>query len=157
MLVRKLKGSVYLIQAFAYLHKSMYVKGTCKNNRLETYNVQENKPPSYIIMPGWTFKTFWSAIIQTILIYTALYVPFKLSFIPQGTSLPFWDFCDTLVDFLFICDLFVNFLSAYERRDGTIEARPKMIARKYLRSWFIVDFIACIPVDVFEPLFLGSS
>ena len=82
MLVRKLRGSVYLIQAFAFLHKSMYVKGTCKNNRLEAYNTRESKPPSYIIMPHWKFKTFWSAIIQTILIYTALYVPYKLSFIP---------------------------------------------------------------------------
>ena len=108
-------------------------------------------------MPHWKFKTFWSAIIQTILIYTALYVPYKLSFIPQGTKLPFWDFCDNIVDFLFFCDLFVNFLSAYENRDGTFETRPKLIAKKYIRSWFLVDFIACIPVDIFEPLFLGSS
>lgn len=41
MLVRKLRGSVYLIQAFAFLHKSMYVKGTQKNNRLEAFNTQE--------------------------------------------------------------------------------------------------------------------
>jgi len=84
-------------------------------------------------------------------------VPFKLSFIPPGDAVPFWDTFDTIVDILFITDLFVNFLSAYEKRDGTYESRPKMIAIKYLKSWFIVDFIACIPVDVFEPLFLNHA
>ena len=71
--------------------------------------------------------------------------------------MPFWDTIDTIVDILFITDLFVNFVSAYEKRDGSYETRPKMIALKYLKSWFIVDFIACIPVDVFEPLFLNSD
>ena len=81
-------------------------------------------------------------------------MPFKLSFIPPGEAIPFWDTIDTIVDILFIMDLFVNFITAYEMRDGTIETRPKVIANRYLRSWFIVDFIACIPVDVFEPLFV---
>ena len=84
-------------------------------------------------------------------------MPFKLSFIVPGVELPFWDSVDTVVDILFITDLFVNFLSAYENRDGTCEFRFKMIAIKYLKSWFIVDFIACIPVDVFEPLFVNSD
>ena len=108
-------------------------------------------------MPHWTFKKFWSAIIQVILIYTAIYVPFKLSFIPPTTKLPFWDTFDRLVDVLFVCDLIINFLLAYERRDGSIETRPKVISLKYLKSWFAVDFIACIPVDLFEPLFMASS
>ena len=84
-------------------------------------------------------------------------MPFKLSFIPPGDKVPFWDTIDSIVDALFICDLIVNFISAYERRDGTPETRLKMIAKKYLKSWFIVDFIACIPVDVFEPLFMQQG
>ena len=108
-------------------------------------------------MPNWAFKKFWSAIIQIILIYTAIYVPFKLSFIPPGDDVPFWDTFDTIVDILFITDLFVNFISAFEKRDGTYESRPKMIAIAYLKSWFIVDFIACIPVDIFQPLFIDPG
>ena len=63
--------------------------------------------------------------------------------------MPFWDTFDTIVDILFICDLIINFISAYEKRDGTSETRPKYIAMKYFKSWFIVDFISCIPVDLF--------
>ena len=39
MLVKKLRGSIYLIQTFAFLHKSMYVKGT--NKRLKVENSAE--------------------------------------------------------------------------------------------------------------------
>ena len=67
ILVKKLRGSVYLIQAFALLHKSMYVKGTTKKNRLEDnkedYFDIEQKRYWFIIMPHWTFKKIWSAVI----------------------------------------------------------------------------------------------
>ena len=82
MLVKKLRGSIYLIQAFAFLHKSMYVKGTTKTSKLDYREEEEHTVPCYVIMPNWAFKKLWSAIIQIILIYTAIYVPFKLSFIP---------------------------------------------------------------------------
>ena len=154
MLVKKLRGSVYLVQAFAFLHKSMYVKGTTKRSKYESDVRKDYKPPRYILMPNWKIKKFWSAVIQIILIYTAIYVPFKLSFIPPAVKVPFWDSFDTFVDGIFITDLFINFISAYERRDGSHECRPKIIAKAYLKSWFIVDFIACIPVEIFEPLFM---
>lgn len=132
----------------------MYVKGTTKKSKIDHEIEADYTKPWFIIMPNWTFKKIWSAIIQIILIYTAIYVPFKLSFVPPGSSLPFWDKVDTIVDILFISDLFINFLLAYEKRDGSPETRISKIGAKYLRGWFIVDFIACIPVDLFEPLFL---
>lgn len=84
-------------------------------------------------------------------------MPFKLAFISPGVKLPFWDAIDTIVDILFITELIINFFVAFERRDGTLETRQKFIARNYLRSWFFVDFIACIPVDLFEPLMMGNT
>ena len=36
MLVKKLRGSIYLIQCFAFLHKSMYVKGTNKKVKVDS-------------------------------------------------------------------------------------------------------------------------
>ena len=61
-----------------------------------------------------------------------------------------------MVDILFISDLIINFFQSFERRDGTLETRHKFIAKNYFRTWFIVDFIACIPVDLFEPLLLSG-
>lgn len=128
LLYRKLRGSVYLVQAFTALHNSLYVKGTTKTWKHDKEERDDQVPEWYVIMPNWTFKKIWSAIIQMILIYTAIYVPFKLSFIPPGQDVPFWDTIDSIVDFLFITDLVVNFISAFERRDGSYETRPRLIA-----------------------------
>ena len=53
-----------------------------------------------------------------LLIYTAIFVPFKTAFI-DDTSLNMIIF-ETLIDVLFIADLFINFLSAYEDNSGLI-------------------------------------
>jgi hypothetical protein len=60
-----------------------------------------------------------------------------------------------IVDILFFIDIFVNFLSAFERQGTNIyETRPGYIAKDYLTGWFAVDIIACIPIPVIEG-FLG--
>ncbi|RLN65203.1 hypothetical protein BBJ28_00024336 [Nothophytophthora sp. Chile5] len=43
----------------------------------------------------------------------------------------------------------VNFFSAYEER-GQIEVRPKTIARKYVQSWFLLDFVSAFPLYYFQ-------
>ena len=55
-----------------------------------------------------------------------------------------------IVDALFFVDIFVNFLSAYEvPGSNTFEVRLSVLAKDYLLSWFFVDFIACIPIELF--------
>jgi hypothetical protein len=54
-----------------------------------------------------------------------------------------------IADFVFFTDIFVNFMSAYERPGTRIyEIRPSYIAKDYLSSWFAVDLLASIPVPV---------
>jgi hypothetical protein len=39
---------------------------------------------------------------------------------------------------------------------GFLERRPKRIAQHYLRRWFIVDFLSCLPVGYIQ-YFLSSQ
>ena len=64
---------------------------------------------------------------------------------------------DSIIDIIFIMDLFINFITAYEKRDGLQETRIKKIAINYIRGWFIIDFLACIPVQLIEPLLVSGS
>lgn len=66
-------------------------------------------------------------------------------------------YVDWIIDIIFIMDLFINFITAYEKRDGLQETRIKKIAKNYLRGWFIIDFLACIPVQLIEPLLVSGS
>lgn len=151
-LCSKLRGSVYLIQACAFLHKGLYLRGTQKS-KIQNDIEEHYEIPWYIIEQKKPIQKFWSAVIQIVLIYTALYVPFKLAFAAglEDTEV-YMGKVDWIVDFIFIADLFVNFLTSYEKRDGLMEVRIPYIAKNYLRGWFIIDFFACFPVQLIEPI-----
>ena len=84
----------------------------------------------------------------TILVYTASYMPYKTCFIenPSFES----DVFDWIVDSLFITDIFVNFITAFEKDDDTNETNLKNIATRYISSWFVFDVISCIPFNLLE-------
>ena len=63
-------------------------------------------------MPTDQFKTLWNILIVLLLIYTALFVPFKLAFIETDTDT--LKMFEILVDLIFGLDIIVNFVSATE-------------------------------------------
>ena len=48
---------------------------------------------------------------------------------------------------MFLVDLIINFLSAYEDEDKKIIDDPKKIAYEYLVGWFTIDLIAVAPIN----------
>jgi len=95
-------------------------------------------------MPESRFKTAWNLIIIILLLYTATFVPYKTAFLDESSTGMI--IFESLIDLIFISDIFVNFISAYEDKKVGIETRPKKIAASYLKSWFLLDFFACFPV-----------
>ena len=64
------------------------------------------------------FKAVWNFILVVILIYTATYMPYKTCFIDEPSVGS--EAIDWTVDGLFLMDIFVNYISAIEEKDGTI-------------------------------------
>jgi hypothetical protein len=58
---------------------------------------------------------------------------------------------ELFLDGLFITDIFLNFISAYEG-DNTvfIEVRFKTIALSYIKSWFLLDVLCSIPFQLID-------
>ena len=53
-----------------------------------------------------------------------------------------------IVDLLFIIDIPINFRSAVVAKDTEeVISNPRRIAALYLKSWFVVDFVAAIPFE----------
>ena len=98
-------------------------------------------------MPSNIFKSIWNVILIFLLIYTATYMPYKTCFIYEPSQAS--EIVDTIVDALFTFDILVNFLSAIELSDGTLEYRPRKIAANYIKTWFFFDLIAVLPVQLF--------
>lgn len=72
--------------------------------------------------------------------YAAIILPFKIAYIEEG-EYPEWDNFDYFVDAMFILDIIVNFFSAYYDSENNLILDNKKIALKYLKGWFIIDFI----------------
>jgi hyperpolarization activated cyclic nucleotide-gated potassium channel 2 len=51
------------------------------------------------------------------------------------------------IDLFFIADVFLSFRTAYYTPQGELEHRTKNIWKNYLKTWFPVDFAACLPVN----------
>jgi hypothetical protein len=96
-------------------------------------------------MPGNIFKAFWNSVIIILLVYTATYMPYKTCFIdtPSIESI----ILDQVIDGLFTFDIFINFISAVEKSDGSVISSLKDIAADYARSWFVFDVAAVFPVE----------
>ena len=52
------------------------------------------------------------------------------------------------MDALFFLDLGVSFMTAIEGDSGELITDYKLIAKQYVRSWFLVDFLACAPTGL---------
>ena len=76
--------------------------------------------------------------------YTVTWLPFKVAFFTEDSNTP--EFTEEIVEILFGIDLLVNFTSEYE---DPITLKPiscyKKIAKNYISTWFILDFLAFFP------------
>ena len=102
------------------------------------------------MMPDNKFKTAWTMIIVALLIYTAIFVPYRIAFLEDDSdSLIALEAC---VDVLFFIDIIVSFLSAIEHpTTGKLIVDHKQIAKIYLQGWFWLDFLACFPFNLVTP------
>ena len=141
-LMAKVKGAVLIIDRFKALSRRIYLFGTSK--KLKFAIEEERSVPWYIMLPESRARFIWNMMVIFLLMYTATLVPYRTVFI-EDEQVGFLFYFDIIVDFLYFSDLIVNFFMAYEDTDKKLETRLKKIASNYLRSWFTLDFISCIP------------
>jgi len=126
---------------------------------------------------GAVFLQAWDIVIAFAVLYVAFMVPYSLGFerlylkpgdgdstaseqclFSQSTVFPFtvtrW--IDLLVDFLFVSDILINFVSArWVLQGGTLEQwvlkdELSEIAKLYLRDTFVTDLLGTLPVQYLD-------
>lgn len=105
---------------------------------------------TWLIMPTTLGKQLWDIGIILILFYTATYAPYRTAFGADADSAGIIRYFDYLVDGMFILDIFVTFLTPYERFDGALVYSHKRIARNYIFGAFVVDVVASFPTEIIE-------
>ncbi|EDO47123.1 predicted protein, partial [Nematostella vectensis] len=115
------------------------------------------KLPRYIILHNSKFKAVWDWFVLLLVIYTSIEIPYTAAF-GQSQKSPLQQLkagsaigiVNLIVDLMFVVDILINFRSTYTRQ-GTDElvSNPRKIACNYLKSWFVIDFLAAIPFELF--------
>ncbi|XP_062841600.1 potassium/sodium hyperpolarization-activated cyclic nucleotide-gated channel 1 [Trichomycterus rosablanca] len=115
---------------------------TVEQERVRSFGV-------WIIHPYSDFRFYWDLIMLFLMMSNLVILPWCITFFEDQNTLP-WIIFNMASDTLFLTDLVLNFRTGITEDDNShIILDPKVIRSRYLRSWFLVDFISSIPVDYF--------
>nr|AAI62812.1 Potassium voltage-gated channel, subfamily H (eag-related), member 1 [Danio rerio] len=114
---------------------------------LPQYKQETPKTPPHIILHYCAFKTTWDWVILILTFYTAIMVPYNVSFKTKQNNVT-WLVVDSIVDVIFLVDIVLNFHTTFVGPAGEVISDPKLIRMNYLKTWFVIDLLSCLPYDV---------
>lgn len=108
---------------------------------------EKKEEDRWLIKSDSLFKRLWDQLVALILIYTATIMPYRIAF-EDEYFWSGWVIFELVVDGIFMIDMGVNFLSEVIMEDGTVETNRSKIAGMYLKGWFTIDILACLPFTI---------
>lgn len=115
------------------------------NDDFSTHS-KRKKPRTWTLDPAETFLgSRWDPIMMLLLGFTATVTPWEVAF--NGTTvLDTLFIINRIVDSFFVFDMFLQFFIEFQYNDtGGWIRDHKLIAKKYLTGWFILDFVSVFP------------
>uniref|UniRef100_A0A9J8DH81 Hyperpolarization activated cyclic nucleotide gated potassium and sodium channel 2 n=1 Tax=Cyprinus carpio carpio TaxID=630221 RepID=A0A9J8DH81_CYPCA len=102
---------------------------------------------NWIIHPYSDFRFYWDFTMLMFMVGNLIIIPVGITFFKEETTTP-WIIFNVVSDTFFLMDLVLNFRTGIVYEDNTeIILDPEKIKMKYLKTWFVVDFVSSIPVD----------
>ena len=99
-------------------------------------------------IPGSAMLQFWQIFQAFTLVYIAFVYPIREGFDSRTTVGSKAFYVDVVVDLWFVADIFVNFRSAYRLEETKVLiVDQKEIAKRYLKGWFLIDFVSSLPLN----------
>lgn len=92
-------------------------------------------------------RVCWDVTCCVALLYIAVLEPVFLAFSDVGKGLSF-EVISVVMDVFFLCDVVLNFRTGYYTADGFEVMEPWLVAKHYLRTWFALDLVSSVPVDL---------
>ena len=74
------------------------------------------------------------------------YTPVEVAFIPTRLDALFW--WNRVVDLSFFFDICLQFFLPYQEESGVWMKRLDYIAYRYMRSYFLIDVVSTMPLDI---------
>lgn len=140
----------HLLDDSAFYHDTSFDSGADLEveEDLSHPDYKDDDWPGCLLHPFGLFRTVWDTMTAGAIVYSALFVPYRLAFEiePVGSDLVL----DRVVDCLFIIDIvFSFFTAAWDQEAEVLITEKGEIAKRYLTGWFVPDFMASMPFDLF--------
>ena len=114
----------------------------------------------FVVAPNSDFRMCWDIVMLVFLTYVAVFTPYQIAFLSEHhiiTTPQSWMglfVLDRMVDFVFLVDMCVNFRSAWYEGEGRVVVfDSKEAAQKYLKGWFLLDFLSLVPWEMVSLIF----
>lgn len=105
---------------------------------------------SAFIIPENIYKSYWDKLLLLTLCYTVIITPFQIAL-----DCSFGDivYLELVITILFLLDIYISFRTTFRAsNNGEYVIDSRYVSRRYLRTWFVCDLLASVPV--FEILVL---
>ena len=99
-----------------------------------------------LINPRSTFMSYWDLVTAIALIYTATITPFEIG-IGLPTQIDALFFCNQVINIVFLVDLVLQFFLPVPDQRGELIRDRRVLAMRYLKSWFALDVVSILPFD----------
>jgi hypothetical protein len=160
--VARALGQVRLLGPFAlWFYRTFSTVGGPRAQRLgitETWSGDPRDdaahPPPLIALRGkdlvfhplCSFRHIWDVLVTLLCLYSVFETPFRIAYHYDRTDLSGIQIFNLVVDLLFCLDIALSFNTGFFKlRDHLVVMNRRRIARRYLRTWFLVDLAASLP------------
>ena len=120
--------------------------------KFQCFRKRKKGHPICLLYPDDKFLTIWDIYIAIILIFSCMTVPYRLALVEIDT--PTWVYINGFIDINFLLDIILIFNKTIFDDNFSLVTNRKIIAREYMKGWFVVDTVAIIPFDL---IFGGSD
>ncbi len=111
---------------------------------------------SNMIHPNSTFRKRWDVWQAVLIVYLAFACPYRVSFDDPVVLWSGWFVFDLFIDLYFIMDVCLNFRTAIITKDGEVLYKQKDVSLYYMKTWFVLDLISCLPLE-YVAFLLGNA
>jgi hypothetical protein len=108
------------------------------------------------IDPESRMKQWWDVLCSLLLLFCAFSVPFSIAFEEPTATLSPRDISDLVIDAIFMVDIALAFVTAYDDQGCFVKDLRKIRVR-YLQTWFFLDVAGSFPFDIVITVALESS
>ena len=108
------------------------------------------------IDPESSLKQWWDILCSLLLLYCAFSVPYSIAFEEPIATLSPHDISDLVIDAIFMMDIALSFVTAYDDQGCFVKDLRKIRVR-YLQTWFYPDVAGSFPFDIVITIALENS